>query len=384
MLVGVLSDIVAKRIEPTSAVSAVASPSSCAAAARNVIASADASTQTAVDHESSAIPTSLPSAEAGVARRTDQPIIMEYWHPGETWVPSVQDASTITSEASSAEAGVSPTPTIEVPIVVSDEASREPAAAWLDDAERWRVASTNATNRITIIAVGGYPGAGVRTQVTLSAALMRARDFEAFEIYTDSYHNPVPTNRCAVCAELYEKLGRDTHTSCNLCPYSFDVASLVGCIDEIINSQQYDKRIVIFVAGRNVLGCPAILDKATVLIRIGLPDHIGLCALRRLSADGLGPPALSEDHANVAVSSLLASLAEDTTLAFNRLYAHAYRYERVVGRRHTIQYCDVENKTIREVATEFDHIVLDMLSAPLTNAFDAGSCLGSDIYDLYQ
>ena len=236
--------------------------------------------------------------------------------------------------------------------------------------------------------VGGFPGAGARTQVALSAALMRARDFEAFEIYTHSYHNPVPTNRCAVCVESYEKLGRAAHTSCTLCPLSFDVASLVGCINEIVNSQQYDKRIIIFVAGRNVLGCPAILDKATVLIRIGLPDHIGLCALRRLRAHGLGPTALSEVQANVAVSSLLASLAEDviddTTLEFNRLYAHAYRYERVAGRRHTIQYCDVENKTIHEVATEFDHIVVDMLSAPLTNTFDDGSCLGSDIFDLSQ
>ena len=200
---------------------------------------------------------------------------------------------------------------------------------------------------------------------------MRARGFEAFEIYTDSYHHPIPANRCTVCVELYEKLGRATHTNCNLCPLSFDVASLIGFIDEIVDSQQYDKRIVIFVAGRNVLGSPAILDKATVLIWVGLQENIGLCALRRLRADGLWPPALSEDLADPVVSSLLAFLTEDTTLGLNRLYAHAYRYERVVGRRHTIQYCDVENNTIREVATVFDQIVLDTLDAPLINVPDA-------------
>ena len=228
--------------------------------------------------------------------------------------------------------------------------------------------STDVTNRITIVAVGGFPGAGVRTQVTLSAALMRARGFEAVEIYTDSHHVPVPITRCQVCVDVNKKHGKAPHTQCNLCPLSLDVPSLIDSIDKGISFyanqtdfQQGDKRIVLFVAGRNVLGCPALLAKASVIIWVGLQGNIGLCAIRRLRADSLWPPDLGEDLTDPVVSRQLMFLTEDTTFGLNRLYAHSHQYERVVGRHETVQYCEVADNSIIEVATVFNRFVFNTI-----------------------
>ena len=343
------------------------------------------------------IPTEVPSAEAGVP-------------PTPT-------------EASSAEAGLPPTPTVEVPPDARDETESELVAIWQENAERslrasipdgpwpnpWldNTAAFPPTSRITIVAVGGFPGAGVRTQVSLSATLMRGRGFTTIEVYTDHYHRPVLSDYCSVCVRHFAKLGRATHTHCNLCPLSFDEAAIIGFVDMFVASQPNNKRIIVFIAGRNILASNAILDKATVLIWMGLQENIGLCTLRHLRAAGVWPAALGEDLTDPRVSSLLAFLTEDTVNGLDRLFAHAHQFETVSGERREMEYIDVAGNTIREVATEFDQIVLDMLSAPLTNVSDAppydsacvvptvgdtrpsaeagaGSCVGSDLYDLYQ
>ena len=104
---------------------------------------------------------------------------------------------------------------------------------------------------------------------------------------------------------------------------------------------------------------------------MGLQENIGLCKLRRLRADGLWPPALGEDLTDPMVSSLLAFLTEDTVLGLNRLFAHAHQFETVIGERREIQYRDVDNNTVTDVATVFDHFVLNTFDAPLVNFPDA-------------
>ena len=221
----------------------------------------------------------------------------------------------------------------------------------------------DAMNRVRSIVVGGVPGAGVRTQVTLGAALMRARGFGVVEILTDSHHVPISIDLCQVCVDAKKRHGKSQHTHCYLCPSSLDGASLISAVNKGIHFyasqtgfRQNNKRIVLFVAGRNVLGCPALLAKASAIIWVDLQDNVDLCAIRRLRADCLWPPDLGEDLTNPAVSRLLMYLTEDTTFGLNRLYAHARQYDRVVDRK-AAQYCKVADKSIVEVATVFNRFV---------------------------
>ena len=104
---------------------------------------------------------------------------------------------------------------------------------------------------------------------------------------------------------------------------------------------------------------------------MGLQENIGLCTLRHLRADGVWPAALGEDLTDPRVSSLLASLTQDIINGQDRLFAHAHQFETVSGKRREIEYIGVAGKTIREVATEFDKVVIATLIAPLTDESDS-------------
>ena len=119
---------------------------------------------------------------------------------------------------------------------------------------------------------------------------------------------------------------------------------------------QSDKRVVLYVAGRNVLGCPDLTAAASSIVWVDLQDDIDICAIRRLRADYLWTPDIGEDLTNQAVRTQLSHLSSDNNFALNRLLAHARQYERVVDQK-AAQYCRVADKSIVEVATVFNRFV---------------------------
>ncbi len=80
---------------------------------------------------------------------------------------------------------------------VAAEAEQEVSS--LPPATTTAVPLADMVDRCKIVLVGGFPGAGVRTQVALSAALMRARGFEVVNIFTDSHHSPSSSELCQIC-----------------------------------------------------------------------------------------------------------------------------------------------------------------------------------------
>ena len=111
------------------------------------------------------------------------------------------------------------------------------------------------------------------------------------------------------------------------------------------------------MAGRNVLGCPELLAKASVVIWVDLQDEPDICAIRRLRADHRWIPELGEDLTKETVRIQLTRLISDDNFALNRPYEHAMKDLRVVHHKDT-RYCLVQDKSIIEVATMFNRHVI--------------------------
>ena len=227
---------------------------------------------------------------------------------------------------------------------------------------------TEMIDRCKIVLIGGYPGAGVRTQVALSAALMRARGFEVVKILTDSYHSSVQSTLCQVCKAMAQTYGTFNHSYCRLCPESLDAPSLIRTVNKGINAytshtdfMQSDKRVILYVAGRNALECLTLVAAASAIIWVDLEANTDLCAIRRLRSDYLWIPDLGEDLTNPAVAAQIARLREANNHALTRLFAHAQQYDGVVTsyatQADTYRRCDAANKSAVEVAMTFNRVI---------------------------
>ena len=128
-------------------------------------------------------------------------------------------------------------------------------------------------DRCNIVLVGGYPGAGVKTQVARSAKYMQERVFSVVRILTQSFFRPVSACQCPVCASFAESYGVAAQATCRYCPESLHEDALLRSVNAAIlrltSASDFVEgvgRAIIYVLGVNVMECCELMTAASGII----------------------------------------------------------------------------------------------------------------------
>ena len=156
--------------------------------------------------------------------------------------------------------------------------------------------------------VGGYPGAGVKTQVARSAKYMQERGFSVVRILTQSFFRPVSASQCPVCASFAKSYGGAAQATCRYCPESLHEDALLRSVNAAIlrltSASDFVEgvgRAIIYVLGINVMECCELMTAASGISWVNLEDEPNLCAIRYLRSKCLWYPDIGEDPGDPAV-----------------------------------------------------------------------------------